>query len=269
MDSIKIEGLTFYAHHGVFEEEKKNGQTFSIDCSFTLDTSICGDDLEKTVNYGAVSMDIVQFATENQFDLLEMLANRLAKHILLKYPLMSTITITVHKPHAPIPTPFSDVNLTVTRGYATCFLALGSNLGDSKANLDSVLSLIEEDDQISLEKKSSYITTAPYGVLDQPDFLNGVIKVRTIYTPQELLKFCEKAEKNAQRVKTRVWGERTLDVDILTYNDLVLFTEELKIPHAEMHLRDFVLTPFCEIEPYFIHPVLKTNVNSLLEGLNS
>ncbi len=267
MDTIRITGLKFHANHGVYEEEKINGQEFSVDCSFSLDTSICADDLTKTVHYGEVSLAIVAFCTAHRFDLLEMLANSLAKYLLTKYPLMTEITLTIHKPNAPIPTEFDDVSLTVTRRSAICFLALGSNLGDKEKNLNSVLDLIEKDENISLLKKSSYIPTKPYGVLDQPDFLNAVILVKTVYTPYELLAFCKNAEKSASRVKTRVWGERTLDVDILTYDDAVIFTENLKIPHPEMHLRDFVLKPLCEIEPYFLHPVLKRSAKELLRAL--
>lgn len=267
MDKISITGLRFYAHHGVYEEEKINGQEFMVDCSFSLDTSICADNLTKTVHYGEVSLDIVNFCTTHRFDLLEMLANSLAKYILMKYPLMVDITITIHKPNAPIPTEFDDVTLTVTRSNATCFLALGSNLGNKEENLNSVLDFMEEDENINLLKKSSYITTKPYGVLDQPDFLNAVIKVKTVYTPSELLRFCKNVEKLAGRVKTRVWGERTLDVDILTYNDEIIFAEELKIPHPEMHLRDFVLEPLCEIEPYFVHPIIKISAKELLKAL--
>lgn len=268
MDEIKIHGLKFTAFHGVYEDEKQNGQEFIIDCKFTLDTSTCGDDLSKTIHYGEVSMDIVEFCTKNRFDLLEMLGNGLAKFLLLKYSLMRDITLTIHKPNAPIPTKFDDVTLTIKRGYNDCYLALGSNLGEREENLNSVLCLIEQDENITLLKKSTFIETPPYGVVDQPDFLNGVIKVRTIYTPFELLNFCQNAEKLAKRIKTRVWGERTLDVDILTFENEIIFTDNLKIPHQEMHLRDFVLKPLIEIEPYFIHPVYKKDIKTLLNEVN-
>ncbi len=265
MDKIKIYGLSFFAYHGVFEEEKITGQEFIIDCEYEIDTSGCNDELEKTVNYGQCSMDIVEFCTNNRFDLLETLAGNLAKYLLKKYRLMNSLTITVHKPNAPIPLKFADVTLTISRKWSNCFLALGSNLGDKEAYLNSVLELIDSDDNIELLKKSSYIQTKPYGVVDQPEFLNAVIKVQTLYTANELLAFCKQAEKLAQRVQTRRWGERTLDVDILTFGGSVIFTDELKIPHPEMHIRDFVLKPLIEIEPYFIHPVYKIDVQTLLK----
>lgn len=268
MDKIKIHGLSFFAHHGVFEQEKIEGQEFIIDCEFEIDTSGCDDELDKTVNYGEVALDIVEFATTNRYDLLETLANNLARYLLTKFRLMAGLTLTIHKPHAPIPTKFSDVTLTITRRWTTAFLATGSNLGDRQANLDLVLDSIVGDSNMELIEKSSYLETPPYGVVDQPDFYNGIIKIRTIYTPYELLDFCHRVETLAGRVRKRRWGERTLDVDILTFGDVVIYSDDLKIPHPEMHLRDFVLKPLCEIEPYLIHPVLKRNVTALLKELN-
>ncbi len=267
MDKIKICGLSFFAYHGVFEEEKLTGQEFIIDCEFQIDTSCCGDDLNNTINYGQCSIDIVQFCTNNRFDLLETLANNLAKHLLNKYTLMLSLSLTIHKPNAPIPLNFDDVTLSITRKWTDCFLALGSNLGDRESHLNSVLNLIDKDHNIKILKKSNYIPTAPYGVTDQPEFLNAVIKVKTIYSPSELLKFCKHAEQLALRTYTRKWGERTLDVDILTFGDSVIFTDDLKIPHPEMHIRDFVLKPLNEIEPYLIHPIYKINIQTLLNDL--
>lgn len=268
MDQIKLTGLEFFAHHGVLESEKQLGQIFSIDCILTFDTSLCEDALERTVNYASVSEDIVHFATTHCFDLLETLVNHLAKMLLVKYPLIDTLTLTVHKPHAPIKAKFSDVSVCITRGWKTCYLGIGSNLGDQKAYLDSVVQAINKDDYMTLLAQSSYIETPPYGILDQPNFLNGALKVRTLYTPHELLAFCQKLEQAAGRVRTRHWGERTLDVDILLYGQEVLFTKDLMLPHPEMHLRDFVLKPLCEIDPYLIHPIKKQSISELLHVLN-
>lgn len=254
MDKIKVHGLEVFAYHGVFDEEKKQGQTFIIDCEFCIDTSVVVDDLEKTVHYGEVSMDIVSFCQDHCFDLIEMLANSLAKFLLKKYALMEELTLTIHKPQAPIPTSFRDVTLTVTRRWVECFLGVGSNLGDCKTYLDSVREGILEDECMEFVKQSSYKTTKPYGVLDQPDFLNAVIKVKTLYTPNELLRFCQSLESATGRVRARHWGERTLDVDILTYGQEYICQEHLKIPHPEMLIRDFVMEPLLEIEPSFVHP---------------
>lgn len=264
MDTIRLHGIEFYAYHGVLESEKELGQTFKIDCEISLDSSICEDDIDKTVNYGQLALDIRDFASQNRYDLLETLANKLARHLLQKYDLIKSIVVVIHKPHAPIATKFDDVTMTVKRSRVKAYLGIGSNLGDRERNLDFVFDSIDKDPNIKCISASSYIETKPYGVVDQPDFLNGAIKVETIYTPMELLKFCKKTEKAAGRTKTRRWGERVLDVDILMYSDLVIFSDDLIIPHPEMHLRDFVLKPLEEIEPYLVHPVKNMSVRELL-----
>lgn len=265
MDTITISGIEFFGYHGVLQSEKDSGQQFSVDCKLYIDTSLCDDDLNKTVNYADVTCEIVSFCENNRYDLLETLANSLAKNILLKFPKIEALTLSVHKPFAPIPTKFQDVSLTVTRKWHTCYLSVGSNLGDRRQNLDTVWSEIEKSPCIKGICKSDYIETKPYGVKDQPDFLNGAIKIKTILTPLELLKFCNDTEQLCGRMRTRHWGERTLDVDILMYDDDIIFSDELKLPHPEMHKRVFVLQPLAQIEPYLLHPIKKENVLEMLE----
>lgn len=267
MDKITVTGIEFFAYHGVLESEQQQGQFFYVDCSFFLDTSVCNNNLNNTVNYSELSCSIIKFCKENTYELIETLANKLAEYLLLRYELISEIEITIHKPHAPIPTSFSDVAISITRKWATCYLAIGSNLGNREENLNLVSKEIQKENKIIELSSSSYIETEPYGVLDQPKFLNGVLKVKTIFTPARLLAFCKNLEKIAGRVKTRHWGERTLDVDILMYANEIIFTPNLIIPHPEMCLRTFVLQPLCEIEPYLIHPIKKMPVKILLEDL--
>ena len=267
MDKITVTGIEFYGYHGVLEKEKREGQSFSVDCSFTLDTSICNDNLDNTVDYGDLSCSVVSFCQNSKYDLIETLANNLAQHLLLKYNLVKDIEITIHKPSAPIPTKFVDVKITITRGWNICYLALGSNLGDRKKYLDDVSREMAKERGIIEISKSSYFETEPYGVLDQPLFLNAAMKIRTIFTPMQLLEYIHKLEQLAGREHKRHWGERTLDVDILMYSDIKMFTPKLIIPHAEMCMRTFVLEPLCEIEPYLIHPTRKKNIKELLEEL--
>lgn len=269
MDKISLKGLDFFAYHGVYDEEKIKGQNFSVDCDIYLDTSCANKDLNKTVHYGNFAVDLVNFCKNNKFELLETLAQKTCEFLLLKYRLIQKIDFTIHKPEAPITTKFSDVSLTIERSWNTCYLALGSNLGDRKGYLDLVSTEIAKNDFIIEVAKSSYIETEPYGVEDQPKFLNAVVKIDTILTPYQLLEFCQMLERKAKRERIRHWGERTLDVDIIFYSDLVLFDKNLIIPHPEVCLRDFVLKPMCEIDPYFIHPIKKKNINELLEELKT
>lgn len=269
MDQIKVSGIEFYAYHGALATENQQGQFFRVDCEYLIDSSVCKDELSQTVNYGNLAEKVVQFCQENRFHLIETLANELAQHLLEQFQLMHEITITLHKPHAPIPVHFSDVSITISRGWKTCYLGIGSNLGNRKENLDLVSLEIAKDRHTVELAKSSYIETEPYGVTDQPQFLNGAIKLKTTYTPAQLLSFCKRTEALAGRVKTRPWGERTLDIDILMYENELIFTSELRIPHPEMHIRSFVLKPLSEIEPYLIHPVHMMDIKSMLKQLEN
>ena len=146
--------------------------------------------------------------------------------------------------------------------FHTAYVALGSNLGDKEANLRKALELLEERG-VEVVKTSSFICTEPYGVTDQPQFLNGVCEVRTSLEPLELLHTLLDIEQEMGRVRLRHWGERNIDLDLLLYEDVVLDTEELKLPHPDMQNRDFVLLPLAEIAPELGHPILQKSIEEL------
>ena len=129
------------------------------------------------------------------------------------------------------------------------------NMGDSRSILEAAVQALDEMKNTKVEKVSTFITTPPYGVTDQPDFLNGCLKLSTLLYPEELLKELNRIEKEAGRERIIHWGPRTLDLDIIFYDDLVAETDALCIPHVEMHKRAFVLEPLHEIAPYKRHPV--------------
>ena len=146
--------------------------------------------------------------------------------------------------------------------FHTAYVALGSNLGDKEANLRRALELLEERG-VEVVKTSSFICTEPYGVTDQPQFLNGVCEVRTSLVPLALLHTLLEIEQEMGRVRLRHWGERNIDLDLLLYEDVVLDTEELKLPHPDMQNRDFVLLPLAEIAPELVHPILQKSIEEL------
>lgn len=132
---------------------------------------------------------------------------------------------------------------------ATAYIALGSNLGDRKKNLTTALFYLVQEPRIILEKLSSFIETKPYGVTDQPDFLNGCCRIWTDLSPRQLLTILQSIENKMGRVRTRRWGERIIDLDILLYDDITVNGPDLAIPHPDMKNRDFVLEPLKEIAP--------------------
>ena len=146
--------------------------------------------------------------------------------------------------------------------FHTAYVALGSNLGDKEANLRKALELLEERG-VEVVKTSSFICTEPYGVTDQPQFLNGVCEVRTSLVPLALLHTLLEIEQEMGRVRLRHWGERNIDLDLLLYEDVVLDTPELKLPHPDMQNRDFVLLPLSEIAPKLVHPILQKSIEEL------
>jgi 2-amino-4-hydroxy-6-hydroxymethyldihydropteridine diphosphokinase len=133
----------------------------------------------------------------------------------------------------------------------TAFLALGSNLGDRKANLRAAVERLASTrtGNIAIERVSAIYETAPVGVTAQPDFYNLVVEIRTDLPPRELLRECLAVESSLGRVRTERWGPRTIDVDVLWYEGASLEETDLTLPHPRMLERSFVLTPLAEIAP--------------------
>lgn len=126
-------------------------------------------------------------------------------------------------------------------------IALGSNIGNPKENLDLALSLLREATEV--KAVSSYYTTKPVGYEDQPDFVNAVCIIETELPALELLNMMHGIEKSMGRERTIKWGPRTIDLDIIQYGSMLSNAEELTLPHPRAHERMFVLEPWAEIEP--------------------
>ena len=133
---------------------------------------------------------------------------------------------------------------------AIIYLSLGSNVGDTKANLDEAVFQLKK--QLEIIQISSYYKTEPVGYKDQEWFLNIVIKATTNFSPYALLNFCQSIERDMKRVKTIRFGPRIIDIDILLYENFHSQEEQLTVPHPRMRERAFVLRPLYEIEPEFI-----------------
>ncbi len=145
----------------------------------------------------------------------------------------------------------------------TCFLLLGSNQGDRINWLRQGAGLIA-DLCGSIVGSSGIYETAAWGLEEQPDFLNQVIKIYTALSPEELLEHIQQIEIKLERQRIVKWGQRTLDIDILFYNDLILNHPNLTIPHPYLAVRRFTLAPLAELAPEWEHPVLHLSVSRLL-----
>lgn len=270
MDKIHIKNLEVFAKHGVFPEENVLGQKFLISAELYTSVREAGksDSLELSIDYGAVSHRIQSFLQEHTYRLLETAAEKLAEMLLLETAHLERIRIEIKKPWAPVALPLETVSVEIERGWHTAYIALGSNMGDKKAHLDMGVEGLKKTPGCQVEAVSDYLATEPYGVTDQDEFLNGVMRVRTLLTPRELLGRLHEIEKEAKRERIVHWGPRTLDLDILLYDDLVLDDEQLHIPHIEMHKREFVLKPLCQIAPYVRHPVYRRTAQEMLDALD-
>ena len=270
LDEIRIEDLEVFANHGVFPEENVLGQKFLVSAVLYTDTRKAGrtDARTASIHYGEVCAFIDRYLRENTFKLLERAAESLAEELLLNTQNLRKIRLEIKKPWAPVGLPLKTVSVSVEREWHDAVIALGSNMGDRKKYLDGAVEKLNAANGCRVKKVSDFIETPPYGVTDQADFLNGCLEMETLLYPHELLDELHRIEKEAGRERIVRWGPRTLDLDIIFYDNLILQDDDLCIPHVEMHKREFVLKPLCGIAPYKRHPITGKTVKEMLEEVN-
>ncbi len=150
---------------------------------------------------------------------------------------------------------------------ATAWIGMGANVGDRLGNLRAALAELASLEATNLVRVSSLYDTTPWGVTDQRRFLNAVVELSTELSPEELLTALGGVEQRCGRVRHERWGPRTLDLDILLYDDRIVRTDDLVIPHPRMAQRAFVLVPLAELEPELDVPGLGATVAQLLDAL--
>lgn len=262
---IEIKRLKIFACHGCHAEEKVNPQPFVFTIQMETDGAKT-DEIQSTVSYSDVMKFVLAYTKEHCFNLIETLSDSLAREILMKFSLVKEVTVRVEKPEAPVPLDFETVAVTSKRKWNTAYIAFGSNLGERKEILDGAMRELSCG-EIRVEKISSYLETEPYGGVATLPFLNGAAKISTFLSPEELLDVLQAVEKKFGRTREVHWGNRTLDLDLLLYEDYILETERLTVPHGEMAKRRFVLEPLCEISPNAYHPVLRKIASEILGEL--
>lgn len=149
-----------------------------------------------------------------------------------------------------------------------CAIGLGSNLGDSRKNLEAALEKLQNTPEINIDRVSSYYETVPIGP-EQPNYFNRCALLTTHLSPDGLLERLLSIEDELGRVRKERWGARTMDLDLLLYGDWIVKTPHLEIPHPRMRERAFVLFPLAEIASEWIDPVTKTSIEVLKSQVDS
>ena len=269
MDKIYLKNVEIFANHGVFKEEKTLGQKFILDLELNLNLEEAGrtGDLTKSVHYGELCHGIEKEFTKESYDLIETAAEKVAEFTLFNYPLVKNVKVTLKKPWAPIGRHLDYAAVEIERGWHEAYLSIGSNVGNKEENLNNAIAMINSTKGIEVEKVSTFLVTEPWGYLDQEEFVNAALKIKTILSPHELMKVLLNIEKEMKRERIIKWGPRIIDLDIIFYDDLVLEDELVTVPHPRMEEREFVLKPLNEICSNKVHPLLKKRVFRLLEEI--
>lgn len=256
MDRVLIDDLRVLTVIGALAHEREAAQPLRVDLSIGLDLRDAGrsDELDDTVNYGLVAECIVDLANESKHVLLERLATDIADRV-LGFDRVEEVDVTVTKLRPPVPTPVGTtaVRLVRTRGDVRlpplrlheAIVALGSNLGDREGFLRLAVRELG-----TITAMSQVFETEPIGGPDdQGAYLNMVVKVETSLDPFAFIRRCQRIEAGAQRQRVVYWGPRTLDVDLLFFDDIRIDSEDLTVPHPRINERRFVLTPLSEVAP--------------------
>ena len=256
-DRIHLRGVEAFGYHGVLPDEKRDGQPFVVDVVMELDLATAGgsDELDDTVSYAEIAGEVVARITGPSFDLIERLAEVVADDV-LRHRLVDAATVTVHKPQAPVGHPFTDVAVEVhrTRGVPVV-VALGANLGDARATLESAVRAVADLPGMRVRAVSPLVETDPVGGPDQPTYLNAVLVGDTTLDPDDLLPRLHEIEADHGRTREVRWGARTLDLDLIQVGTPASGSEvrreepALTLPHPRAHERGFVLVPWSLADP--------------------
>lgn len=255
-DRISIHGIVVSTIVGVLPHEREIAQPIRVDLDLFVDLHDAGrsDELADTVNYGEVAVQVASAFRESKDVLLERLADRAAE-IAVGFGRVEAVDVTVTKLRPPVPENLESTSVTITRSAGdydptplvehTAIVALGSNLGDREGFLRLAVERLGD-----VTKMSRVYETDPVGGPSGQDaFLNMVVEVRTMLDPYAFLRRCRQIEADGMRQRTVRWGPRTLDVDVLFYEEITIDDPILTLPHPRCAERRFVLAPLSDIAP--------------------
>jgi dihydroneopterin aldolase / 2-amino-4-hydroxy-6-hydroxymethyldihydropteridine diphosphokinase len=264
-DRILLTGITARGFHGVLPEERLQGQDFVIDVELVVPLVVAAatDDVLGTVHYGELAQAVVAAVERDPVDLIETLADRVAR-LALADPRVERVIVTVHKPQAPVGVPFGDVAVRIDRtadrllpGHHVV-IALGGNLGDPAATLDAAVAALGRLPGLAVTAASAPLETVAVTVAGpdpgKPRYVNRVVVGETTLEPRALLAALLGIEHVFGRQRLERWGDRTLDLDLIAYGTERIDEPGLVVPHPLAHERDFVLAPWLEVEPDAVLP---------------
>lgn len=293
LDQISVEGIRAEGFHGVLATERKTGQLFTADVVAHVNTRAAAakDALDRTVNYSDIADRVAEVLAGDPADLLESLAERCAR-VVLEMDGVEAVDIAIHKPQAPLHVEFADVVVRIRRDLhsgslwadkrigssagashdpldgplardvfderplqpVNAVIALGGNLGSVEPTLRAAVRLLDRTAGIHVLGTSALVRSAAVGGPPQPDYYNAIVLVETALAPRELLNACQGVEVVHGRERTVANGPRTLDVDIISYDQLVGASADLTLPHPRAHERAFVLVPLADLDPNITLP---------------
>ncbi len=197
-------------------------------------------------------------------------ARKTAKKVVKKVAKKAVKKPAVKKQKAVLPAvKTSKKALKLKKGPHIAYLGLGSNVGDREEYIEQAIFLLSKTPGVKVMKKSANCETEPEGNTDQPQFLNAVVQIQTTLDPYKLLSMVQETENALGRERDVEWGPRTIDLDILLYDDQIISDDKLQIPHPLLHERIFVLKPLSEIAPGAVHPALERKIIDLYEERKS
>jgi len=254
-DHVLIDDLRFESIIGVLDHERLAPQPLRVDVDMEVDLHDAGasDDLEQTVHYGEVAVALADLARSTQYLLLERLAQHMAE-VVLSFPLVRSVDLTLTKLNPPIPEKIGSTAVRIHRvrsevsaiKHHRAIVALGSNLGRRESHLRFAIDRLGE----SVVAASQVYETDPIGGPEgQGAYLNMVVALETELDPYALLRWLHRIEADAGRERVVHWGPRTLDLDLLFFDDVVITGGNLAVPHPRFAERRFVLAPLSEVAP--------------------
>jgi len=244
-----LRGLRALGHHGALPGEQDRPQPFQIDLDIEADLApaAASDELDDTIDYGALAAAAVRVVSEERWKLLERLAQRIVEDVVDADRRVTAVTVTVRKLRPPVPVDLGSAGVRVTRRRRRAFLGLGANLGGRQQTLREAVAALPDVVAVS----PLYETEALGGPAGQPPFLNLVVELATVRSPRDLLEIAHRLEAAAgrdRRTEER-FGPRPLDVDVLWVEGMTVDEPDLVVPHPRMSERRFVLAPLADLAP--------------------